>query len=208
MGGSNSGRRGGKRVTGDMHALDVRDLSRAGRLTPGQSFGWSWSRRGSEVASINIQTGEDQVTLRYRNRSKGGDWQDMRYAVQLAWTACHYGGQRAWWLCPGVGCGRRVAVLYGGKVYACRHCQRLAYPSQRETPGDRAIRRVNALRKQLGWVPGLVHGDGDKPKGMHWRTYDRVRMSYYAHSYQAFAGMAEEMGLAMGRLGRIGTLRF
>ncbi len=54
MGGSNSGRRDGKRTTGDMWALDIRGIERAGRLKPGQSFNWQWSRRGAVVASINI----------------------------------------------------------------------------------------------------------------------------------------------------------
>ena len=200
MGSYNSGRRGGKRTTDDMHVLDIRHIQRAGRLTPGQSFSWQWSRRGEVVASINMRTDTDRVTLTYRSCSNGGEWQGMNYPVYLAWTDCHYGGQRAWWLCPAVGCGRRVAVLYGGKVYACRHCQKLAYRTQREAPDDRALRRANTLRKQLGWVAGIAHGEGTKPKGMHWRTYDRMRMTYYAHSNSAFAGMAEKMGLAMGRL--------
>jgi len=159
-----------------------------------------------EVGSL----GQNRVgsnTLDYRSRNHGGEWQDMNYPVRLAWTACNYGGQRAWWLCPAVGCGRRVAVLYGGKVYAsCRHCQKLAYRTQREAPDDRALRRVNTLLKQLGWVAGIAHGEGIKPKGMHWQTYDRMRMAYYAQSNKSFAGMSEKMGLAMGRLEGITAL--
>jgi hypothetical protein len=30
------------------------------------------------------------------------------------------------------GCGQRVAILYGGDIFACRHCYQLAYPSARE----------------------------------------------------------------------------
>lgn len=120
MGGYNSGRRGGKRTTDDMHVLDIRHIQRAGRLRPGQSFSWQWSRRGEVTASVNMRTDTDRVTLTYRSRSNGGEWQDMNCQVYLAWTGCNYGAQRAWWLCPAVGCGRRVAVLFGGKVYACR----------------------------------------------------------------------------------------
>ncbi len=203
MGGYNGGQRSSKPCTSNMRALDVRRLARAGRLKPGQSFGWSWTRGSSVVASINICTGAGNVTLSYRNRTNEGEWKEMNYAVRLTWTPCNYGGERAWWLCPADGCGRRVAVLFGGKVFACRRCQRLVYASQRESENDRAIRRADTLRRQLGWVPGIAHGDGEKPKGMHWKTYNRMRMDYYAQSNRAFAGLAEQMGLTTARLASI-----
>jgi hypothetical protein len=41
MGGFGSGRHGGKGLTSDYRALDVQQLGRLGRLTPGQAFDWS-----------------------------------------------------------------------------------------------------------------------------------------------------------------------
>ena len=38
--------------------------------------------------------------------------------------------------------GRRVAILYGSGIFACRHCDRLAYPSQHKTDDDRAGRQA------------------------------------------------------------------
>ena len=203
MGGFNSGRHGGKSTTTDMRALDVRKVQREGLLWPGHSFGWSWTRGGETIASINLKVDSGGVTLDYRQRDRGGEWQAMNYPVRLAWTACHYGGQRAWWLCPAVGCGRRVAVLYGGSVFACRHCQRLAYKCQRETPDDRATRRADKLRDRLGWEAGILNGAGDKPKGMHWQTFWRMQASHDAHVMQALAGMSAKLGLTMARLERI-----
>ena len=127
MGNSNSGNHGGKRTTSDMRALDVRKLQRDGQLTPGNAVCWTWSRAGQTTASVNLKVESDRVMLDYRNRPNGGEWQAMAYTVHLAWTPCHYGGQRAWWLCPARSCGRRVAVLYGG-VFACRHCHRMVVP--------------------------------------------------------------------------------
>ena len=199
MGSSSSGNHGGKRTTGDMRALDVRKVQRDGLLRPGQSFGWNWTRGGETIASINIKVDSDRVTLDYR-RKAGGEWQAMNYPVCLAWTACHYGGQRAWWLCPGAGCGARVAVLYGGKVFACRHCHKLAYKSQRETPDDRALRRANDLRARLGWVPGVIHGPGSKPKGMHWSTFWRLHANHDTNVMQSLQGMSAKLGLTMKRL--------
>lgn len=68
----------------------------------------------------------------------GADWQDMNDRVRLDRTSCHYAGERAWFRCPVRVCGRRVAILYGGKVFAYRKCYDLASPSQREDASDRA----------------------------------------------------------------------
>ena len=200
MGGYSSGRHGGKRTTNDMLALDIRKLQCAGRLTPGQSFGWQWTRGADKIASINMRTAADRVTLTYRARSNGDEWQDMNYPVRLTWTACNYGGQRAWWICPAVGCGRRVAVLYGGKVYACRHCHKLAYQTQREQAHDRASSRAEKLRNRLGWEAGILNGNGGKPKGMHWRTFERLETRHDALVNQSLAGMRAKLGVAMQRL--------
>ena len=191
----------GKSCTTDMRALDVRKMQRDGLLQPGRSFSWSWSRNGVTNATVNVRPEFDRVILDYRQRDHGGEWRDMNYPVRLTWTACHYGGQRAWWLCPAVGCGRRVAVLFGGGVFACRHCHQLTYRSQNETPEDRTYRRANNLRDRLGWVPGVIHGAGSKPKGMHWQTFWRLLALYNGHERQTLAGMAAAIGLINRRIG-------
>ncbi|MDR1074789.1 MAG: hypothetical protein LBL59_00320 [Xanthomonadaceae bacterium] len=77
-----------------------------------------------------------------------------------------------------VGCGRHAAVLYGGTLFVCRHGQRLTYASTRENAGERAIRRVaERIRERSGWEPGILNGDGGKPKGMHGRTHERLMQS-------------------------------
>ena len=190
-----------------MHVLDIRKIQRAGLLVPGRSFGWKWIRNGEKIASINLRTDCDaplfKVTLHYRTRPHGGEWKDMNYPVYVSWTGCNYGGQRVWWLCPARGCGRRVAVLYGGSVYACRHCHKLAYSTQREQAHDRTFRRADNLRARLGWVAGIAHPVGDKPKGMHWRTYQRLTNTYYNHANRALEASSAKLGLVMNRLGRI-----
>jgi hypothetical protein len=66
-------------------------------------------------------------------------------------------------------------VIYGGGIFACRKCHQLAYPSQSENFADRAVRRADRLRARLGWPGGVLEGaDWGKPKGMHWRTYERL----------------------------------
>ena len=184
MGGIGSGNKSqsGKYTTSDMWRLDVRQIHRKGLLTPGYNFGWEWTRNGEKAASINVRVYESHVKLSYRQRSRGnGKWQDMAYPVPLEWTACHYGGRRPWFLCPR--CGRRVAVLYGGRIYACRHCHNLAYESQRETKYGRLLNRSHKLRARLGGDRWYL-----KPKGMHQKTFDNL-LAEYQH-YEEAADMA------------------
>lgn len=197
MGGRGSGRRwhfGANDTTGDYRSIDVRRWQRDGLLTPGHSFGWQWSRDGDVVASIRAHTGQGCVHLSYRHRSAGGEWKDESYPVWLDWTDCNLGGKRPWFLCPARGCGRRVAILYGGGIFACRHCYRLAYPCQRETPDDRAARRADRIRARLGWEPGILNGEGLKPKGMHWRKYLTLVAEQDMHAARSCAIMAQRFG--------------
>ena len=199
MGGIGSGRQAGRPCTDTLRPLDVRKIKRAGLLVPGCSFSWQWTCGGQATATIDLEAGSDQVVLTYRSRGRrqdGGEWEDMSYPVRLDWTPCHLGGRRVWWRCPSVGCGRRVAVLYGGRVFACRHCHDLTYRCQRETDDDRAARRAGTLRRRLGWEPGILNGRGWKPKGMHWRTFERLQLEYDARARRALEGLAASLGMS------------
>lgn len=202
MGGLGSGRRfqEGKHTTTDLQALDIRRLSRNGSFVPGQSFVWTWTVNGESVASIRVRVGIDQVFLSYRARSRDG-WQQMDYPVFLQWTRCHLGGRRAWFTCPIQQCGRRVAILYGGAVFACRNCHQLAYESQRETVDDRAARRADTIRRRLNWEPGILNGNAGRPKGMHSRTYERLLSSHDRHLRYCLAAYRLRIAMKYGRAG-------
>ncbi|MEF8729160.1 MAG: hypothetical protein V5B34_13245 [Accumulibacter sp.] len=165
----------------------------------------NWSRNGEQVATIQARTEAEHVTLIYRHKSGGNDWQPMDYPVRLEWTRCTLGGRRAWFRCPARGCGRRVAILYGGSIFACRHCYRLAYACQRETADDRAMRRADSIRERLGWQVGIANPRGSKPKGMHWRTFERLTVEHDAFVGVSLAGMAARLGLIEGRLDSAGA---
>lgn len=198
MGGYGSGRSGGRNCTDGMRRLDVRQLAREGLLTAGRSFLRQWTCNGEVSGSIKLTVEEDAVLLDYRQRS-GGDWEPMSYYVRLDWTPCHLGGDRPWWLCPARGCDRRVAVLYGGRVFACRRCHHLAYPSQREVDHDRLARRADRFRERLGWEPGILNGNGVKPKGMHWQTFDRLQAQHDACVGASLNGISVRLGLGLAR---------
>ena len=101
--------------------------------------------------------------------------------ILLDWTEPHLGGRRAWFRC--CSCGRRCTVVYGRqRQWGCRCCWRANYPSQKEAPFDRLIRRAGRLRRRLGDTVCKVPIDyvdfagspPDKPRRMHWRTYHRL----------------------------------
>ncbi len=199
MGGSGSGRQwysGAKDTTDDYRSIDVRRWKRDGLLTPHQSFGWQWSRQGEVFASINVRTEPDRVNLTYRHRSGVDDWKDERYPVYLDWTGCNLGGRRPWFLCPALGCGRRVAILYGGSIFACRHCYQFVFASQRETWYDRAARRADRIREKLDWEPGILNGSGSgKPKGMHWKTFEQLSAKHDGFVQSSLAGISARLNL-------------
>jgi hypothetical protein len=100
--------------------------------------------------------------------------------------------ERPWIICPGAGCGRRVVILYGpGRYFLCRHCYDLAYESQRENGVTRALRRAQTIRERLGGSANMTKPFPDKPKGMHWRTYERLWWAHHEAETEQLAGMRE-----------------
>ena len=201
MGGIGSGRHwqfGTSETTDDYRSIDIRWLKQEGMLSRGRSSRITWSRHGAVVASIGIRAEPGRVVLTYKHQSYGSDWQDKSYPVHLETTPCHLGGERHWFLCPARGCGRRVAILYDGVIFACRRCYRLAYPSQREPFHDRATRRADRIRERLGWEPGILRGRGPKPKGMHWKTFERLVAEHDALVQVSFAGIIQKCAI-LGR---------
>jgi hypothetical protein len=198
MGGQGSGRRyhiGSKNTTDDYNSIDVRRFQREGILTPGYSCTWQWSRNEKVVSTIGIRSEADRIVLSYRNKGRDGEWQDVKYSVFLEYTRCNYGGRRTWFLCPAAGCGRRVAKLYGGKYFFCRHCQDLAYACQREHKADQLARRADKIRVRLGWHPGILNHTGGKPKGMRWRTYERLNWQYQTLALTALHEIGRRIGI-------------
>tara|TARA_R110002049_G_scaffold291383_2_gene475296 strand:- start:1590 stop:2192 length:603 start_codon:yes stop_codon:yes gene_type:complete len=198
MGGIGSGRYSygsAYNTTDNCCSIDVRRWRRDGLLDGDQSFSWNWSRRGQTIASIWVRTEPSRVTLTYQYCIDQENWRDQSYPIYLDWTPCHLSGQRPWFLCPADGCGRRAAILYAGRIFSCRHCCHLAYPSQRETADDRAGRRADKIRDKLGWEPGFLNGDGWKPKGMHWQTYERLTAEHDAYVEEAMTGIERRLGI-------------
>ncbi len=182
--------------------LDIRRLQRCGAITPGCSCSWQWTMNGNVYASIQIRAEARQVELIYNYTPPGRPVEVVRQAVMLNTTPCTLGGQRLWFSCPT--CPRRVAVIYGsGRHFGCRICKSLPYASQRESADDRAVRRAERIRKQLGWIPGIVNEPGLKPMGMHWRTFRSLVSEHDKWAAAALAGMGRRLALIDGMLADI-----
>lgn len=190
MGGHGSGnwyRWDSKKTTDSQHGIDIRWLKKNGYLRPGSMGTLSWSCRGEQTGSIGYIMEADRMILNFRHRPPGGDWQQVEQIIYFDRTPCNYGGHRKWFLCSR--CSRRVALLYGaGKYCLCRHCYYLSYESQQESAPSRLLLKVQKIRKRLGGSSATGEIFPEKPKGMHWKTYWRLRDE---------AEKAEELGWAI-----------
>ena len=194
MGGRGSGRQSshsGKPETSDYKPLDIRKISRKGLLVPGNSFSWHWTVNNQQVAGISVRVDIDHCLV-LSSRMKSTD-EVVEQRVQMQTSPCHLGGQRCWFTCPR--CSKRVAVLYApGRYFACRLCGGLGYPTQKEGVGDRACTKADKIRKRLGWPAGIVNPKGSKPKGMHWTTYQRLKIQHDALVQISFQDIGRKLG--------------
>jgi hypothetical protein len=209
MGGWNSGRSGGRPIKEDGLTIDIALMLRKGWMRDGaRSWGgrltWSWSGGSSSTISYNYDLTDPydaSMTLIYRQRRSGEDWQDRKQHIRLVHTVPPFGGRRWWMVCPVR--HERVGKLYlpnGGDIFAGRKAWRLGYRSQRVASRDKAFERLFSLQRKLGchqgWEAGLY-----RPKGMWNRTFER----HFERYLELDAQCAVEM---MGVLGRLrGSLR-
>ena len=199
MGGAGSGtwHRGNTRTTlDDVTQLDIRWLQRQGYVPHGARDGLAWSEEAPTTRAGGITMVDGRLVLNYPYWVWGGvAWKPVQQEIAMAWMSCHYGCQRPWFVCPQ--CARRLAVLYlQGTRFACRHCVKLPYGSHYETAEDRRYRKVRKIRKRFGASGNLLESlwPWDKPKGMHWRIWERLRVQEAAVHAAITAGLA--VGLA------------
>jgi len=159
--------RAARQCLDDQLPVDVRALARIGALAAGQLTEWRWPAGQEPCAGVALGC-ESHLELRL------GDQPQCRLVMlRIVCTPCTFGGVRQWFLCPQ--CGGRCAVLYAAAGFRCRRCLALPYRSQRQRQRGRALLRANKIRGRMGWPPGLFAPDGQRPKGMHERTFARRR---------------------------------
>lgn len=177
MGGLGSGHQGwSKPVAEHQRQLRMADLRRQGALNPGTFAALSWSRPdGSPWGSLGVKALSDNaIELHYTRTPQGGEPEQVRETIKLDKTACNYGGDRPWFVCPD--CYRRRGVLYcGPRGFICRECAGLSYRTRNIGTEGRLFARIARIRRQLGWPQGVASGNHwGKPKWMHYRTFERL----------------------------------
>ena len=212
MGGLGSGRSsGGGKVTAEAcRSIDVNRLRREGVLSAGWSGGWEWKRHGERVSSISVRGGEHRIVLSYRSRIGNEDWQDTEEPIPIRWVPCRFGGQRPYFVCPGIangiGCRRHVVKLYGAsRQYLCRHCYQLTHASRNEDRWDRLLRRANKIRMRLGGEPGTRAIFPRRPKGMWRKTYARLSEAVVDNEFRAEERLARMAARLLDRRLRTNT---
>ena len=143
--------------------------------------------RISHYRELLTQQKAESMQVGYEHRGKS-----YSYSIKLSRTACNYGGHRHWWLCPK--CSKRVSVLYCAGAYVCRHCIGGKYGSQLEQPIDNLFRRLDRIRTRLGWQDGVIHGIGERPKGMHRSTYSKLVNEYDKLTSQLWQSTLDQLG--------------
>jgi len=200
MGGRGSGswyRWNRKTCVEEVLRIDIRYLKKQGCLRAGRAGTISWDHNGDPAGNINFETDVDGLILDYRQRENGGEWQSVNQRVWFNRTLCNYGGERLWFLCPQ--CGGRVAVLCcNGLRFLCRHCYDLSYRSQQEVFTDRMMRKCRKIRTRLGASHNLFEPIWEKPKGMHWRTFDRLVREDETANYTSMFAMGLKLGIIDG----------
>jgi len=159
--------------------LDINRLIRQRSIALGArskgTLAWSTVDDGERVASIGYEANlNDPENAWMRLHYKRGD-KPEDYTVRLTTTRPNYGGLRWWFICPAKGI--RTAKLYlaaGGDWFASRQAYGMAYRSQNEASHDRQATRAHQLRRKLGGTAGFDEPYPEKPKGMHWKTYNRI----------------------------------
>ena len=179
--------------------LDGEALSASGTLTwkRGDWLQYRLERRGAVIL----------LHVAY----KLNDGEELDYPIPITYTSPHFGGRRFWFTCPlsvnGRACGRRVGKLYfRGRFYGCRHCHGLTYASTRESPLDCHGDAQRAIIRRLGGEPGgLFPSLPQKPKWMHWTTYERLARRFRAVQDAELVELDRSFNIFHGRLAALGV---
>jgi hypothetical protein len=100
--------------------------------------------------------------------------------LRVAFTSCHYGGSRPWFVCPA--CERRAGKLYvlAGRPF-CRSCHDLTYfSSQSRNCFDKALGwYARSCRRERLYQAELDKIEGQKRKQYHYRGKVIRRLARY-----------------------------
>src|SRR5262249_23689798 len=93
---------------------------------------------------------------------------------RIVWIRTGFGRHRPILICGSSACGAiRLFRRYG--TYACRHCHKALYASQKHDQNGRKRLAACKLRLELGGWPDIGEPSPPKAKWNHHRTYNKAR---------------------------------
>jgi hypothetical protein len=102
------------------------------------------------------------------------DYSGCIQCFDIRWARTGFGRHRPILLCNSCGRGAiRLFARYG--TYACRHCHRAAYASQKYDQNGRKRLAACKLRLELGGLPDINEPIAKKAKWKRQRTYKKTR---------------------------------
>ena len=126
---------------------------------------------GARIAMVASETGVDCV-ITVTSLSSHSLSESTR--VNFFWQVCNFGGERPRFHCQA--CGRRADELFLLEFnLVCRGCAKVSYRSQWKSSAERNQERARAIRARFGGPPDMDAPFPERPKGMHWGRYDRLR---------------------------------
>jgi hypothetical protein len=167
----------GRRTVEQTHSIEIGALQRYGYLSAPKQGSLIWRWGGEITGTARIEC--DGTQLKIRNQ-----------LIHIGRMLCRFGGHRLWFVCV---CGRHVSALYSpnGRPWACRHCYRLTYATRQAIPRDRHLLRAQRVRRRLGGSANMLEPFPPKPKGMHRRTYERLRHAHDLADQKAMTGFMQ-----------------
>ena len=192
MGGFGSGQGRGivptRKTVESSTSISVTQLRESGVFTSGEKVEWSQWPGGGLLRQVAVRAVMDQALVIVAvYLGAHGQPQVAEATVRLAWSDCHFGGRRPWFLCPAlndqVPCERRVTKLHlsPGGSFLCRQCAALDYKSDHVLSWQRPLLRAQKILRRLGGSGSLGDGFPDRPKGMHFDIWDSSRRRAHNH---------------------------
>jgi hypothetical protein len=153
---------GGRRTVEQTWTIDIGTLRRAGYCGKPAPNWW--------------KSCDKLYVLGFWPKTWRDGWIELPYqTLQTEQVPSRFGGERFYFRCD---CGRRVEKLHSarGKPWRCRHCCHLTYATRQATARERYQIKAQKISERLGGSSYLDFPP--KPKGMHWKRYQRLRMQH------------------------------
>lgn len=187
-----------KRTTNSCFSLDIHWLRTKGYI---QKFGTTSGilnmrfRNSGRTFEAFTKSNDKAIMLTYKHNGE-----EMSYCIPVTYSDCNYGGERPWFRCPNTNCNKRVGKLFmAGKYFLCRHCYNLAYETQNMSGPFRLLERAQNIRERLGAKSlDTTAPFPSKPKGMHWKTYYKLKNKHDRTASLCWGMAAKKWGIAIG----------